>query len=563
MPHDLILRGGTVIDGTGAPAVPADVAVDGDRITAVGDLGQAEARRELDATGLTVTPGFIDLHTHLDAQVGWDPLMTSCSWQGVTTALIGNCGVSFAPAAPDERAYLAEMMESVEDIPRDAILDGLPWDWETHPQYLDTVQRLRPALNVVGLVGHCAVRHHVMGERSLGKDEPTPDELGRMRDVVAESVAGGAVGYSTSRLLAHRVPDGREVPGTWASIDEHLALADGMGDAGGGLFQAVLDFDTRAGTEFELLRAMAERAGDVLFTAGPGNDEAMGAGIAQLWDRFLTDTRAEAGRITAYVMTRPSGMLMGLAQVAPVRGAAWRELMALPTIEQRVAALGDEATRAVLLEEGRTKGLWYDPAFIHPLGDGPSPEFDVDGGRSLAELADDAGVHPIDVVVDRLLASEGRELFNVWFFHRNRAGLGPLLALDHVYPGAGDAGAHAGQICDADAPTHFLAHWCRDRGLVPLEDAVHRLTGRAAAVLGLVDRGTVSPGSFADLNVVDVPRLRSGYPTYVNDLPGGKGRLLVRAEGYAATIVNGEVVTEQGEHTGARPGRVLRDFARG
>ena len=562
MAYELIIRGGTVIDGTGAPGRAADVAVDGDRITAVGDLAGAEARRELDATGLTVTPGFVDLHTHMDAQVGWDPFMTSCSWHGVTTALIGNCGVSFAPAAPDERAYLAEMMESVEDIPRDAILEGLPWDWETHPQYLDSVERLRPALNVVGLVGHCAVRHHVMGERSLGRDEPTAEELGRMRDVVAESVAGGAVGYSTSRLLGHKVPDGREVPGTWAGVDEHLALADGMSDAGGGIFQAVLDFDTRAGTEFGLLQSMAERAGDVLFTAGPGNDESGDLGVVALWDRFLTDTRAQQGRITAYVMTRPSGMLMGLAQVAPVRGAAWRELMALPTIAQRVAALRDDATRAALLDEGRAKGLWYDPAFIHPLGNGEAPEFDVEGGRSLAELAEAAGVHPIELVVDRLLESEGRELFNVWFFHRNRAALGPLLALDHVYPGAGDAGAHAGQICDADAPTHFLSHWCIERGLLPLEEGVHRLTAKAAGVLGLVDRGTLTPGAFADINVLDPARLRSGYPTYVDDFPNGKGRLLVRADGYAATLVNGEVVTEQGEHTGNRPGRVLRDFAR-
>lgn len=562
MSHDLIIRGGTVIDGTGTDAVRADVAIDGDRITAIGDLAGVVATREIDATGLTVTPGFVDLHTHMDAQVGWDPFMTSCSWHGVTTVLMGNCGVTFAPAAPNDRGYLAEMMESVEDIPREAILGGLPWDWETHPQYLDSVQRMAPALNVVALVGHCAVRYQVMGERSLGEEEPTPDELTRMRDIVGESVAGGAVGYSTSRLLAHVVPDGRKVPGTYASTAEHLAFADAMNDAGGGIFQAVLDFDTRAGNEFQLLRAMAERAGDVLFTAGPGNDVNGDLSVVAAWDGFLKDTRAHAGRITAYCMTRSSGSLAGLAQVPPVRGSRWRAVMSLPTLEDRVAALRDDTIRAGLIEEGRAKGLWYDPEFIHPLGNGTVPDYDIEGGRSLADLATEAGVHPIEVIVDRLLASEGRELFNVWFFHRNRAALGDLLALDTVYPGAGDAGAHAGQICDADAPTHFLAYWCRDRGIVSLPEAVHRLTAKAAATLGLIDRGTVEVGGYADLNVFDPSRLQVGYPIYSYDFPGGKGRLLVRSEGYAVTLVNGEVVTEQGEHTGARPGRVLREFAR-
>ena len=562
MAHDLIIRNGSVIDGTGADPRPADVAVDGDRITAIGDLAGSAATREIDAAGLVVTPGFVDLHTHLDAQVGWDPLMTSSSWHGVTTVLMGNCGVTFAPVAPENRSYLAEMMESVEDIPRDAILDGLPWDWETYPEYLDSVERMRPALNVVGMVGHCAVRYHVMGERSLGEEPPTDDELAQMRDIVAESVAGGAVGFSTSRLLLHKVPDGRKVPGTYAQLDEHLAIAAGMNAAGGGLFQAVLDFDTRAGHEFGLLRAMAEHAGDVIFTGGPGNDPAAGAATAQGWDRFLTDTRADAGRITEIAMTRPGGTLMGLVQVPPVAGSRWRRLMALPTLADRLAALRDDATRAGLIAEGVERGTWYDPEFIHPLGDGPVPDYGIEGGATMADLAAAAGVHPVELMVDRLLESEGRELFNVWFFHRNTVGLGELLQVDAVYPGASDTGAHAGQICDADAPTHYLAHWCRERGIVTLPEAVHRLTAKAAAVLGLVDRGTLVEGAYADVNVFDPARVQSGYPTYVNDFPNGKGRLMVGSEGYAATIVNGVVVTEQGTHTGDRPGRVLRDFAR-
>ncbi|MGA0781952.1 MAG: amidohydrolase family protein, partial [Ilumatobacteraceae bacterium] len=300
MTHDLVIRGGSVVDGVGTEAALADVAIDGDRITAIGDLAGVEATREIDATGHVVTPGFVDLHTHLDAQIAWDPLMTSSSWHGVTTVLMGNCGVTFAPVAPESRRYLAELMESVEDIPREAILGGLPWDWETFPQYLDSVQRLNPALNVVGMVGHCAVRYHVMGERSMAEDAvATPDELARMREIVAESVAGGAVGFSTSRILLHTVPDGRKVPGTFASIEEYEAIADGMNDAGGGLFQGVLDFETKFQHEIDLLRAMARRAGNVLFSAGVGNGSSDAAGF---WDGVLGDIRAKDGNISGIAM---------------------------------------------------------------------------------------------------------------------------------------------------------------------------------------------------------------------------------------------------------------------
>ncbi|MBU6315100.1 MAG: amidohydrolase family protein [Acidobacteria bacterium] len=559
MAHDIIIRGGTVIDGTGAAPVRADLALDGDRITAIGHLADHTAAREIDAVGKVVTPGFIDLHTHLDAQVGWDPLMTSSSWHGVTTVLMGNCGVTFAPVRPDDRSYLAEMMESVEDIPREAILSSLPWDWNTYPEYLDTVQRLRPALNVVGLVGHCAIRYHVMGERSLGDEAPTNEELGRMRDLAAESVAGGAVGFSTSRLLGHRVPDGRCVPGTHAAIDEYLAVADGMNDAGGGLFQAVLDFDTKPAHEVQLLRAMAERCGDVLFSGGVGDG---GQAAVDFYRSFLPATRAEAGRITSATMTRPSGMLVGLQQVPPVAGRAWGRLMRLPTLADRVAALHDRSTRQELIDEGIAKGLWYDPHMIHALGTGAEPDWQVLEGASVGELADAEGRHAIEWMVDRLLASDGHELFNVWFYNRATGSMADLLRSDHIYPGLADTGAHAGQICDADAPTHFLSFWVRDQGIMPLSDAVSRLTSKAAAVLGLVDRGTLREGAFADINVFDPAALTVRYPEYRNDFPGGKGRFLVRSDGYAATLVNGQVVTEHGENSGNRPGRVLREFSR-
>lgn len=560
MAHDLIIRGGTVVDGTGAAGFRADVAIDGERISAIGDLSQVPARQEIDAAGQVVTPGFVDLHTHLDAQVAWDPYMTSSSWHGVTTVLTGNCGVTFAPVAPDSRSYLAELMESVEDIPREAILGGLPWDWETFPEYLDSVQRLGPALNVVGLLGHCAVRYHVMGERSMTDEPPTDDDLARMREIAADAVAGGAVGFSTSRILLHTVPDGRKVPGTYAPIDEYLAVADGMNDSGGGLFQGVLDFETKFQHELELLRAMARRGGHVLFSGGVGNGD---SDAAAFWERTLSDIRQNDGHISSIAMTRPSGSLMGLHQVPPVASGAWRRVMALPTLQDRLAALADASTRAELIDEGKARGTWYDPNFIFPLGSGSVPDYSIEGDESLAVIAERAGRHPVEVIVDRLLESEGRELFNVWFFNRNRANMPNFLNLDGVCPGLGDAGAHAGQICDADAPTHYLAYWCRERRITDLPDAVHRLTAKPAAVLGLIDRGTVSTGSFADLNVFDADSVQVGYPEYVNDFPNGKGRLRVGSTGYAATLVNGQIVTENGANTGRRPGRVLREFSRG
>ncbi len=563
MAHDLIIRGGTVVDGTGADGVVADVAIDGDRITAIGDVRAGVATREIDASGQVVTPGFVDLHTHLDAQIAWDPHMTSSSWHGVTTALIGNCGVTFAPVVPADRSYLAEMMESVEDIPRDAILDNLPWDWATYPEYLDSLQRMRPALNVVGLVGHCAVRYQVRGERALTDELPTDDELAQMAAIAEESIAGGAVGYSTSRLLGHVVPDGRKVPGTFSTIDEYLAIADGMNRAGGGIFQAVLDFDTKAGHEFQLLRAMAERAGDVLFSGGVGSDAAAAPRVVDGFGAFLDDTRAHAGRITSVAQTRPGGMLMGLHQVPPVAGERWRRVMQLPTLAERLAALRDPATRAELVAEGTAKGLWYDPAHVYSMGTGELPDFGCDHPQSIAARAAAAGVAPIEIVVDELDESDGRTFFNVWFYNRNAEALGDYLLLDGVCPGLGDAGAHAGQICDADAPTHFLSYWSRDRSKVSLPQAIHRLTAKPAAVVGLVDRGTLQVGAFADVNVFDPARLQSHYPQYAHDFPNGKGRLFIRSSGYAATIVNGDIVTEHGTNTAARPGRVLREFRRG
>ncbi len=561
MAHDLIIRGGTVLDGSGAEGRQADVAVDGDRITSVGDLADAVAEREIDAAGRCVTPGFVDLHTHLDAQVGWDPMLTSSSWHGVTTVLMGNCGVTFAPVAAGDREYLAEMMESVEDIPADAILSGLPWTWETYGEYLDAVAAMRPALNVTGLMGQCATRYHVMGERSLTDEAPTAEESARMADLARQAVDDGAVGFSASRILLHKVPDGRCVPGTFAPTDEYVAIGRAMAEAGGGLFQAVLDFQTKARHEFALVEAMADTGCDVLFSGGVGD---AGLDAVERAGRFFEAQRAADRRVSAIAQVRPGGVLAGLRQVMPVRSPAWGRLAALPDVDARLAALHDEATRAELLDEGREVGTWYDPAHIHPLGQGRLPDYQVDPStrRSVADLAAEAGVHPVELIVDRLLESDGRELFNVWFFSRNTDSLAAYLALDDVAPGLGDAGAHVGQICDADAQTFVLSHWVRREGRMSLAEAVRELTSHPAEILRLRERGRIEPGWYADLNVFDLDRLASHYPDYVHDFPGGKGRFVVTSEGYAATLVNGKVVVEDGRHTGERPGTVLRNFDR-
>jgi len=561
MSHELIIRGGTVVDGTGAEPIKADVAIDGDRVAAIGDLSDAVAVNEIDAGGKYVTPGFVDLHTHLDAQIGWDPMMTSASWHGITTAMIGNCGVTFAPVKPENREYLAEMMESVEDIPKEAILGGLPWNWSTYGEYLDAVEQLNPALNIVGLVGHCAARYHVMGERSLGDEMPSHAELAEMGEIAGQAVADGAVGFSTSRILLHKVPDGRHVPGTWAPIEEYVAVAEAMQAAGGGLFQGVLDMGTRRELEYRLLDAVADTGTDILFSGGVGNAPST---MVERQDAYFQDQNARGRRVSAICQTRPGGVLVGLRQLMPVFSPAWQRLAELPTMEARLAVLQDGAERAVLIEEGIETGTWYDPAHIHPLGLGERPDYQVEGHveGSIAALAEAAGVHPVELIVDRLLESEGRELYNIWFFNRAADSLADYLQLDHVAPGLGDAGAHVGQICDADTSTFFLAHWARERGAFTLPEAIRRLTSQPASVIRLKERGALKVGNFADVNVFDYDRLATRYPDYVYDFPGETGRFIVKSDGYAATLVNGQVIAEDGMHTGNRPGTVIRDFDR-
>ena len=564
MSHETIISGGTVVDGSGAAPKRADVAIDNGRISRVGDLAGQEAKHTIDATDKLVTPGFVDLHTHLDAQIGWEPEMRPSSYHGVTTALIGNCGVTFAPCAENNRRYLAKLMEAVENIAADAIMDGLPWNWTSFGEYLDSVQALRPALNVVGLVGHSAIRFEAMGDKSCDEGVQADDkELAHIVALVKQSVEEGAVGFSTSRFLGHRVPDGRLTPGTWANPRETKAIQQAVVEAGGagGLYQVAPDMRTRYEVEREMFETGAEVGCQVLFSGGAGGD---GDGGVSRWSEFLDRNNDAGRRIASICHTRPSGSFFGLAQQAYLRTPAWQELMKLPSIADRVAALKDPATREKLVTEAKEAGGFGQVArILHPMGTGEFPDFDLDNNSNLQKLADDAGKDPVDVYVERLIASEGKEMWNLWAFGGSLENQWNYMRLPHVIPMLGDAGAHVGQFTDADSPTFLLGELTRDRGVYSLEEAVHRISGKSAKVLGLKERGEIREGWHADLNVIDYDELRSCQPVYLNDFPHNGGRLVVKSTGYDATLVAGQVVIEKGEYTGNRPGQVIRDFVRG
>jgi N-acyl-D-aspartate/D-glutamate deacylase len=564
--YDLIISGGTVIDGTGADAKRADVAVKNGRIARIGDLTADTAAQIIDAKGKVVTPGFVDLHTHLDAQVGWDPLMSSSSYHGVTTAMIGNCGVTFAPCSPNNRRYLAELMESVEDIAADAIMDGLPWDWTTYGEYLDSVQALRPALNVVGLAGHSAIRYEAMGDRSMDEGAQASDkELEHIAQMVKQSVEEGAVGFSTSRFLLHTVPDGRCTPGTWADLRETKAIQQAIVDGGGigAMFQSANDMQTRYETELQMFRDATELGCQVLFSGGTGPQ---GDGGVSRWNEFFEEQNQGGKRLASLCHTRPSGAFFGLAQLSPFtkKSSAWKELMALPTIADRVQAMRQEATRAKLISEGIASGDMQNLAhMLHPFGTDETPNLDFNRRASLQQLADESGKDPVEVYVDRLVASEGKEFFNYWMFGGHLENQWKYMQLPHVVPMLGDAGAHVGFFTDTDSPTVLLSELTREQGVYTLPEAIHRITGKSAEIIGLKERGELREGWHADINVIDYANLSTCHPEYVNDFPHGGGRFVVKGKGYAATIVGGEVIIANGQHTGKRPGQVIREFIRG
>ena len=552
MTHDLVVRKGTVVDGTGNAPFEADVAIDGQQITAIGEV-TGTGKEEIDAGGQMVTPGFVDLHTHLDAQIGWDPHMTSVTWHGVTTALLGNCGVTFAPCRREDRDFLAGMMETVEDIPKHAILTGLPWDWESYGGYLDSIERLQPMINVCGLVGHSATRFHVMGERAI-EEAATDEEIRQIADLAAQSVREGALGFSVNRHPGHTLPDRRPIPGTFASKEEMIAIAEAVGKEGG-LMQTVPNFG-KVEDEMALLRAEG-KSSRLLFSAIGEHREAL--------DAAVTSMRADGVDVTAVTVPRSGGGVVGLKANLFWHTPTWNELRKMD-FEQRLSAIRDESLRAKLVAEVRENEALNEHTLKvtkrqYPMGEGARPNYTGSRHESLADIAEAAGEHPVEAWLRLTLESDGKALFHQRAFNVNLDNLEQLITTDWALPGLGDAGAHVSQMIDSGWATFVLSHWHRDKGTYTIEEAVRRIAAEPARVLGLKDRGTLAVGKKADLNVIDIDRLEERQPYMVYDFPGGAPRFQQRAAGYKATVCNGAVTLRDDEHTGVCAGQVLRNGA--
>jgi N-acyl-D-aspartate/D-glutamate deacylase len=561
MAHVFVIRGGSVMDGSGAPARQADVAITGDRIVAMGRIAERGAR-ELDAAGCWVTPGFVDIHTHLDAQLAWDPLGTSSCWHGVTSVVIGNCGVTFAPVRARDRETLARMMESVEDIPASSILEGLPFDWEGYGGFLDWLERAPKGLNVGGMVGHCAARYFAMGERSLDPEAvPSASELASLTSAVDDALAAGALGFSSSRTLRHKVPDGRYVPGTFAREDELFALADVLARRGGRVFEVAPRFDgegpsePRVESELAWMEAVSKRSSGVLTfnlsqTRGQGEHWRLALSLARA-------ANARGARLRPQTAPRFIGVLLGIAHRTPFDfHPSWRALRDLSRID-RLAALRDPPRRAQLVAEARAERDSLAPWFVLNGPDGRA-QYDCRDENKLLAIAERRGVLPVEAFIDLALETEGKLLLCLPFLNQDEAPIAAMLRDDVVLMGLADAGAHVGLTMDASAPTYLLSHWVQTRGALSPERAVQRLTSDTARAFGIAQRGELREGCFADVNVIDPARLALPVPEYLHDFPNGAGRFAQRASGYVATFVNGQLFMQDGAHTGALAGRVLR-----
>jgi N-acyl-D-amino-acid deacylase len=566
MNHDIIIRDGTLVDGTGAEPRRADVGLSGDRIAAIVDLDDGgidgSATREIDAEGRLVTPGFVDIHTHLDAQLAWDPIGTSSCWHGVTSVVMGNCGVTFAPCRPDDRATLAEMMESVEDIPRDAILESLSWDWETYGEYYESINQLAKGPNTGGLVGHSAVRTYVMGERGLDEAPATGDDIVAMARLVDEAMAAGALGFSTSRTALHTVPDGRPVPGTYAAADELLAFAEVLGRHDAGVFEGAMRLGERDNDAFDSSRSEVALMGEISRRSG----RPVSFGLTQTDRRpglyesvigFVKEENAEGANVRPQTTARGIGLLFGLETRTPFdRAPAWKELRGQVN-GRKLQMLRDATFRQALINEADVHGTAVDLDKLYVLPDGDA-RYDCDPENSLASIATARGVSPAAAFIELALETEGQVVANMPFLNQDLSAVAEMLDDPLVTLGLADAGAHVGQIMDASQPTFLLTYWIRERERWSIQEAIRRLTSDTADLFGIRQRGRLIEGNLADVNVIDFDGLRLPQPEYVNDLPNGAGRFIQGSSGYDYTIVNGEVFMDHGEHTGVLAGQMLR-----
>jgi N-acyl-D-amino-acid deacylase len=562
--HDLIIRGAIVVDGTGAPARTADIAADGNKI--VGLEGKASiGRREIDANGLVAAPGWVDIHTHYDGQVAWDPYLTPSGWNGVTTVIMGNCGVGFAPVRPGKEGYLISLMDAVEDIPSETLTAGICFEWETFGEYLDALSRMKRAIDVGAHVPHCAIRPYIMGDRGASNEVATVEEIAQMAEVVRDSLRAGALGFSTSRTLVHRTKDKGYVPGTFAGVAEVGAMARALGEVGHGVFEIITDI-MGEDADLEWLAKMSQETGRAVSLAALISSRS-GMRARELW-QFISERNERGAHIFNQVPARPTGILMSLeSTLHPF--STHRTFKALDglKLDEKVARMRDPKLRAEILADNPSvrdrETLRMVTMFdtIFPLGD--PPDYEPSAESSLGARARALGVTPQELAYDTMLENGGRKVLYgpLAYPGYNLDAYREMLTRGNSILSLSDGGAHCGTICDAGMPTYILSHWARDRSRgekLPIEFAIKRQTSETANLYGLTDRGVLATGKKADLNLIDFENLRLRVPETVYDLPAGGRRFVQRAEGYKYTIVSGEVVFCDGEPTGAMPGKVVR-----
>ncbi|TFU05976.1 D-aminoacylase [Polymorphobacter arshaanensis] len=563
--YDLVIRGGTIVDGSGGDRFVGDVAVADGRIVAVGTVS-GQGAEEIDARGHLVTPGFVDVHTHYDGQASWDERLQPSSWHGVTTVISGNCGVGFAPCKPEDHDRLIRLMEGVEDIPFPVLTEGLPWNWESFPDYLDAIGKRNFDIDIGLQLPHAALRVFVMGERGANREPATPTDINAMAAIAKRAVDAGALGFSTSRTLNHRTSDGQPTPTLTAAEDELMGIAMGLKAAGKGVLQFVSDFANPV-EEFAMFRRLCEASGRPLSFS-----LAQSARAKDGWKTLLGELTAatEAGlEMRAQVAPRAVGVLLGLELTLNPFSLypGYKDIAGLP-IAERAAKLADPAFRAALLSQPPTESHALAANMLARWDDmyalGAEPNYEPTADQSFGVLAKAQGRSPQEVALDAMLDHGGKGMIYVPFLNYADGSLDPsYMMLRHrdTVPGLSDGGAHVGMICDGSFPTSLLTHWTRDRVRGPkltVEQAVRMQAADTAALIGLHDRGRIHVGLRADINIIDYDNLRLHPPEVAYDLPAGGRRLIQRATGYVATIVAGQVTYRDGEPTGALPGRLVR-----
>lgn len=580
--YDLKIVGGTIVDGTGGERFSGDVGIKDGVIVAVGDCPDA-ATRTIDADGAIVTPGFTDIHTHYDGQISWDEEMAPSSIHGVTTCVLGSCGVGFAPVRPADRQVLVELMEGVEDIPGSALSEGISWEWESFPEYMSALDRMPHTIDFLAQIPHDAVRVYVMGERAVADEPATPEDIAAMRRLVRESMDAGAVGFSTGRSDNHRSARGLPTPASEAAGAELAGIAEAFVGLDHGVLQAVSDYDMMQGDEhfhgeFDVLEQMVAAAGGrPLSVSTMQRDHS-----PNQWKWILERAEKAASKgltIRCQVAARAIGVMLGLeATFMPFMGFPSYKAISQRSLAERVAAMRDAALKAKMLTE-KSEPVAGDGSSIPPLADfflanldmvgmrlfrlGEQPNYEPTVPECFAAEAMRKNTSVLSVIYDALLEQDGKSLLYFPLYNYTEMSLDicrTMLTHPLALPGLSDGGAHVGTVCDASFPTFLMTHWARDRGegRIPLEQVIKMQAADTAAFIGLTDRGTIAPGKRADINVIDFDNLRLLHPEMLRDLPAGGQRLMQRAEGYLTTLVRGEAITENGVFTGARPGHLVR-----